>query len=195
MNINFDIKELLSHDAYKAAQDGAKQAGLPVEIFVIKQFNPSMEKTPVIREEEVVVETKKEEPPAELTEFEKLFLDNNRVYGGLHKRGGISTMEELLTKTEEDLLAIRSFGPGLLEQTIEILEENGYSLATAAADLPEEDYPEAEAKFRAIDTNARTRYEAIREIYEEEWGFDEEEARRHLKGTLNIGPNNPAYRS
>lgn len=52
-----------------------------------------------------------------------------RVLNCLH-RGGINTVGQLIEKTEEDLLALRSFGAKSIEDVKEKLEKRGLSLRT-----------------------------------------------------------------
>ncbi|MCL6627782.1 MAG: DNA-directed RNA polymerase subunit alpha, partial [Alicyclobacillus shizuokensis] len=50
-----------------------------------------------------------------------------RVLNCLH-RGGISTLGQLIEKTEDDLLALRSFGARSIEDVKEKLAKKGLSL-------------------------------------------------------------------
>jgi len=50
-----------------------------------------------------------------------------RVLNCLH-RGGISTLGQLIEKTEDDLLALRSFGARSIEDVKEKLAKRGLSL-------------------------------------------------------------------
>jgi len=85
-------------------------------------------------EEEALGETifGKESPAAGSKELQLPIEDLElpvRVLNCLH-RGGINTIGQLVEKTEEDLLALRSFGARSIEDVKEKLEKRGLSLRT-----------------------------------------------------------------
>lgn len=65
--------------------------------------------------------------------FRELGLD--RGTSGLLFRGGVSSVEELTSKTPVDLFRIRGFGPSKLKKVQEKLEEKGLSLELEGATL------------------------------------------------------------
>ena len=48
------------------------------------------------------------------------------------KRAGIETLRDLVSKSEEDLMAVRSMGRKSLEEIVEKLSKMGFSLAAIA---------------------------------------------------------------
>jgi DNA-directed RNA polymerase subunit alpha len=72
-------------------------------------------------------ETKKEKV-LEMT-IEELDL-SVRSYNCL-KRAGINTVEDLITKTEEDMMKVRNLGRKSLEEVVQKMDALGLSLATS----------------------------------------------------------------
>jgi DNA-directed RNA polymerase subunit alpha len=88
----------------------------------------------ILEQEYSSLEVEKEVPSLQEEEKKILTLEDlvlsTRAYNAL-RMAGIHTLEDLLTKTEEELMNIKNFGQKSLQELKEKLKVKGYSLATS----------------------------------------------------------------
>lgn len=190
-----ELQEFFTKEAWANINKFADEQGKPVMGVAVETLNGAWQtKTMDMKEVTQAIEAshpKDEEVPI-VDEFEAIFHENARAYNSLLK-GGITDIETLLTKTEEDLLSIPRCGQGSVDFIVEKLwETKGLTLKRSSEPEPEPEIEEEEEEELEIesyhlnlmdikdDTKTAVAYAKAKELYAKAWSITQDESKDYM---------------